>query len=62
MDLSSLKPMLAVVAMELWKEVLKPELEKLDGSIKSEDLKIVADAMLAAIEKLAEKELPKLGA
>lgn len=60
MDLSSLKPLLGPLVMEMYNLVLLPELQKLDGQIKSEDLKIVADAMLAAVQALAAKELPKI--
>lgn len=60
MDLSILKPLLAPLVMEVYNNIILPELKKLDAQIKSEDLKIIADAILIAIEKLAEKELPKL--
>lgn len=58
--LSVLKPLLAPLAMEIYNNIVLPELKKLDAQIKSDDLKIIADALLVAIEKIAEKELPKL--
>lgn len=59
MNLSMLEPLLAPIAMEIYTQLLLPELVKLDGQISSPDLKVVGDALLAAIEAIAGKEIPK---
>lgn len=60
MDFSSLKPALGLIALEVYNQFILPELQKLDGQVSSPDLKIVADALLAAIEDIAKVEVPKL--
>lgn len=58
--MGNLLPLLAPVLVEIWNVAVYPELQKLEGQIKSEDLKLVADAFLAAINKIAAAEIPKI--
>lgn len=55
--LAALEPILAPLALELYSTVVYPALAKLDASVTNPDLKIAADALLAAIDAIAKKEL-----
>lgn len=55
-----LKPVVKPIVLEIYKSVLLPELMKLDGQVGSPELKIIADALLEAIEKVVPAELDKL--
>lgn len=60
MNLSVFAPFVQPIALEIYNAVILPELQKLDGQVGSAELKIVADAMLAAIEAIVPAELAKI--
>lgn len=60
MNLSMFVPLLQPIALEVYNQVLLPELQKLDGQVGSAELKIVADALLAAIKDIVPAEIAKI--
>lgn len=59
-SLSLLEPVLQPIALEIYNVVILPELQKLDGQVGSPELKIVADALLAAIQAIIPAEIQKI--
>jgi hypothetical protein len=63
LSLANLEPavlaLLQPILLEVYNQVLLPELQKLDGQVGSPELKIVADAMLAAIQAIVPAEIAK---
>lgn len=60
MEAALIAALLKPLALELFQKVILPELQKLDGQVGSPELKIVADAMLAAIEAIVPAEVAKI--
>lgn len=60
MDLSSLKLLIAPLLLQAFDQVLMPELQKLESQIGSEHLKVVADALIAALKSIGDSEIPKV--
>lgn len=58
----ALLPVLLPLVKNIWVSVIHPEIQKLEGTISSADLKAVAMAVDAALEPLIEAELAKLAA
>lgn len=58
--LKSVRPLLAPLLMELWTQVVYPELQKLEDQIGSPDLKLVVDTFEKALDTLAKAEIPKI--
>jgi hypothetical protein len=58
--LQSLLPILQPIALEIYNALLLPELQKLDGQVGSPELKIVADALLAACQNIVPAEIQKI--
>ena len=59
-SLSMFEPILQPIALEIYNQVLLPELQKLDGQVAAADLKIVADALLAAVQAIVPAEIAKI--
>lgn len=60
MDLKSLEPLLIPIVKQVWTDVIHPELLKLEAGIAQEDLKLIAVALDAALDKIVQAELAKL--
>jgi hypothetical protein len=60
LTLAMFAPIIQPVLQEVYSSVLLPELQKLDGQVSAADLKIVADALLAAIQTIVPAEISKL--
>lgn len=60
--LEALIPLLEPVALQEFDSVVLPELAKLEQGIGSPDLKILADAFMAALKSIGDKEIPAAAA
>lgn len=58
--MESVLKLVAPLLLEAWNVMILPEIQKLEGEIKSEDLKLVCDKVLEAIDGIIKAELPKL--
>jgi hypothetical protein len=58
--LQALLPVLEPVVLQEFDNVVIPELQKLEQGIGSPDLKVLADAIIAAVKSIADKEIPKI--
>lgn len=64
MDSAALKAALLVlvkpIVLEVYQQVLLPELQKLESQVSAPALKVVSDALLEAIEKIVPAEIDKI--
>lgn len=53
-------PILKPLLLKVWETEIYPELQKLESEIGSDDLKLVAQKFIDAVNAIVETEIPKI--